>query len=117
MSLVEKVSNVLDDRKEAVVTTPLLEQKSLTKDVDKGTSVLEDVKEAVVTILRKKSDKFEVQCKGSTGWFKVDSELKKIYNSPMILLTRFEQYIESQDTEIYKTFIVSFDKEFTKTNM
>ena len=38
MSLVDKVSNVLDDRKEAVVTTPLLENKSLTNDVDKGTN-------------------------------------------------------------------------------
>ena len=37
MSLVEKVGNVLDDRKEAVVTTPLLWKKSLTKDVYKGT--------------------------------------------------------------------------------
>ena len=37
MSSVEKVSNVLDYRKEAMATTPLLEKKSLTKDVDKGT--------------------------------------------------------------------------------
>ena len=35
--LVEKVSDVRDNRKEAVVTTSLLEKKSLTKDVDKGT--------------------------------------------------------------------------------
>ena len=44
MSLVEKVSNVLGDSKEAVVTTPLSENKSLTKDVDKGTGELEDIK-------------------------------------------------------------------------
>ena len=37
MLLVEKVSNVLDDRKDSVVTTPLSEKKSLTKDVEKCT--------------------------------------------------------------------------------
>ena len=44
MLSVEKVSNILDDRKEAMVTTPLLEKKSLTKDVEKGTGELEDMK-------------------------------------------------------------------------
>ena len=44
MSSVKKVSNVLDDRKEAVITTQFLEKKSLTKDVDKGTGELEDMK-------------------------------------------------------------------------
>ena len=42
MSSVEKVSNVLGDRKEEVVTTPFLEKKSSTKDVDKGTGELAD---------------------------------------------------------------------------
>ena len=42
MSLVEKVINVLDDRKEEEVMTPLLETKSSTKDVDKGTDKLAD---------------------------------------------------------------------------
>ena len=32
MSLVDKDSNVLDDKKEAVVTTPFLENKSLTTE-------------------------------------------------------------------------------------
>ena len=36
ISSVEKVSNVLDDRKEAVVTTPFSENKLLTKYVNKG---------------------------------------------------------------------------------
>ena len=40
MSWVEKVSNFLDDRKEAVVTTPFSEKKSLTKYVDEGTGEL-----------------------------------------------------------------------------
>ena len=44
ISSVEKVSNVLYDRKEAVVTTPLSEKKSLTKDVDKGTGEFEYMK-------------------------------------------------------------------------
>ena len=37
MSSNGKVSNVFGDRKEEVVTTPLSEKKSLTKDVEKGT--------------------------------------------------------------------------------
>ena len=58
MSSVDKFSNVLDDRKEAVVTTPLLEKKSSTNDVDKGTGELEYMKEAVVTIFGKDLDNF-----------------------------------------------------------
>ena len=73
MSSVGKVSNVLDDSKEAVVTTPSLEKKSSTKDIDKGTYELEDTKKAVVKIRRKGLYKFEVQSKGYTGWFKFDS--------------------------------------------
>ena len=49
-----------------------LEKKSSTQDVDKCTDELADLKQAVVTILSKGSDKFEVQSKGSTGWFKLD---------------------------------------------
>ena len=37
MLLVDKYSNVFDDKKEAVVTTPFSEKKSLIKDIDKGT--------------------------------------------------------------------------------
>ena len=73
MSSFWKVSNVSDDRKEAVVTTPFSEKESLTKDVDKGTDELEDIKEVVVAICRKDLYKFEVQSKGSTGWFKPDN--------------------------------------------
>ena len=40
MSSNEKVSNVLGDRKEELVTTPFSEKKSLTKDVEKGTDEL-----------------------------------------------------------------------------
>ena len=58
MSSGEKVSNVLGDRKEEVVTTPLSKNKSFTKDVDKGTIELGYMKEAVVTIHRKCLDKF-----------------------------------------------------------
>ena len=42
MSSNEKVSNILGDRKEGLVTTPFSEKKSLTKDVDKGTDELAD---------------------------------------------------------------------------
>ena len=48
ISSVEKFRITLDDRKEAVVTTPLSEKKSSTNDVDKGNVELEDMKEAVV---------------------------------------------------------------------
>ena len=74
MSSVEKVINGLDDRKKALVTTPFTEKKLLAKDVDKGTGKLEDMKGAVVTIRKKDVYKFESQYKGSTGWFKLDSE-------------------------------------------
>ena len=63
MLSVEKVRNVLGDRKEEMVTTPLTENKSLTKNVDKGTGELEDMKEAMVTIRRKNLYKFRVSLK------------------------------------------------------
>ena len=78
MSSVEKDSNVLDDKKEAVVMTPFSDNKSLTKDVDKGTEELEYMNEEVVTIRRKDSDKFDGQYKESTGWFILDSKFLKI---------------------------------------
>ena len=40
MSSNDKVSNVLGDREEEVVTTQLSEKKDLTKDVEKGTAEL-----------------------------------------------------------------------------
>ena len=67
MSSIEKVSNVLDDRKEAVVTTQLSDKKSLTNKVDKVTGELDDMKGAMVKIRRRDLYKFEVQYKGYTG--------------------------------------------------
>ena len=91
----EKVSDDLGDRKKEVVTTPLREKKSSTKDVDegtdeladiplmnnksstkdvdKGTDELADIKQAVVTIRKKGLDQFEGKSKGSKRWFKLDS--------------------------------------------
>ena len=90
MLYVERFSNVLGDRKEEVVTTPLTEKKPPTKDVDKGTGELEDIKQALFTIRRKYLDNFEGHSKVSTGWFKLDSRFKKnlqlIHNS----IKRFE---------------------------
>ena len=70
VSLVEKGTKHLDDKKETMVTTPLSEKKVLTtekvrtgEEVDKGTEKLEDMKEAVVTIHKKDSDKYEGQSK------------------------------------------------------
>ena len=86
MLLVEKVSTVLGDRKEEVVMPPLLENKSLTKDVDKGTNELKYTKEAVVTIIRMDLDKFEGKYKVSTGWFKLDRDFFLLfYNSFRII--------------------------------
>ena len=83
-----------------MVTTPLSEKKSLTKDVekgtdkfadmiltneksstkyvDKGTDELEEMKQAVNKIIRKSLDQFEGQSSGSKGWFKLDIGFKKI---------------------------------------
>ena len=79
MSLVNKGTKHLDDKKEVVVTTPQSEKKVLTtkkvtrsEEVDKGTEKLEDMKEAVVAICRNDSDKFEGQSKENTGWFILD---------------------------------------------
>ena len=62
----------MGDKNEEVVTKTSLEKQLPTNDVDKGTDELEDFKKAVVTKCRKDLDKFEVQSKGSTGWFKLD---------------------------------------------
>ena len=135
MSSVEKVSNVLGDIKEEVVTTPflknksltkdvdegtdelldtpLLEKKSSTKDVDKGPDELVDMIKVLVIICRKGLDKFEGQCKGSIGWFKLDSGfLKTIFSTIHSEFYRevFEKNIEHQDTELYTTFITPLDK-------
>ena len=48
------------------------------KEVDKGTEKLENMIEVVVRICRKDSDKFEGQYKGSTRWFNIDHEFKRI---------------------------------------
>ena len=66
---------------------PLIDNKSLKKDVEKGTYELAYMKQAVVTIRRKGLDQFEGQSKLSTGQFKLDSGLKKqyFYNSFIIL--------------------------------
>ena len=57
--------------------TPLLENKSSTKDVNKGTDELVDTKTEVVIIRRKGLDNFEGHSKVSTGWFKLDSGFLK----------------------------------------
>ena len=85
--LLDKKSSTKDFEKGAdeLSDTPLLEKKYLTKGVENGTDELADMKKAVFTIRRKGLDKFEGQSKGSTGRFKLDSGLKKIYYSFRIL--------------------------------
>ena len=53
MSSVDKVSNFLGDRKEELVMTLLLENKSSTKYFDEGDDELSNIKKALVTIFRR----------------------------------------------------------------
>ena len=55
----------------------LMEKKYSTKDVDKGTDELADMKQAVVTILRKSLYQFGGQSKVSKGRFKLESGFLK----------------------------------------
>ena len=87
----------MDDKKEAVVTTPLSEKRVLTtenvttsEEVDKGTENFKDTREAVVMICRKDSDNFEGQSKRSTGWFNLDHEF-------------LERKFSTIEPEFYKT--------------
>ena len=59
MFSVEKVSNVLGDRKKVVATTLLTAKKSLKKDVGKGTGEVEYTKDTLITICRRDLDQFE----------------------------------------------------------
>ena len=121
--------------KEEVVTTPLYEKKSLTKDVEEGTDKLADVtfmekkastknfdkgideladmKQGVVTILRKGLDQFEGKYSGSKGCFKLDSGFLKTTFSKShsgFYKELFKKNIEDQDIELHKFFILPFDK-------
>ena len=51
--------------------------------VDKGSKILDKMKKVVVIICRKYLDNFEGQSKGSTGWFNLYHEFKKINNSTL----------------------------------
>ena len=56
--------------------------------------------------------------KGSTGWFNLDNEFLKIIFSTIELdfyKSHYKKDIEGQDMELYKTFLVPFDKESIKT--
>ena len=95
----------MDDKKETVVTTTLSKKKSLTtekvttsEEVDKGTKKLNDIKEAVVTIRGKDLDNFEGQYKGSTGWFNLDHEFKKMKIST--LEPDFYNFYYEKDIEV-----------------
>ena len=86
-------------------------------DIDKGTKTFDDMKEAVVTIRRNYSDNFEGQSKGSTGWFNLDHKfLKRKFSTlePDLYNKNDENYIEGQDMEPYKKFLVPFD--YTRLN-
>ena len=102
---IDKVTDELAD-------WPLLEKKYSTKDVDKDTDELAYMKKAVVTIRRKGLYISEGQSKGSTGWFKPDSGLKKTFSTIHSELYKelSEKNIEYQDTELYTKFIAPFDK-------
>ena len=106
-------TNDVDGGTDELEDTPLLEKKSSTKDVDKGTDELIDMKKSVVTIRRKGLDKFEGQSKGYTGWLKLDSAFLKTKISTInseLYKEFYEKNIGNQGGELYKTFIVPFDK-------
>ena len=128
MSSVDKDSNVLDDKKEAVFLNPLSETTLLTtervttsdevhkrtenittnEEDHKGPEKLEDMKEAVVSIFMKYLDNFEVQSKESTRWFNLHHEFLKISFStlePDLYKKHYENYIEVLDMEPYKMFL------------
>ena len=63
-------------------------------------------------------DNFEGQSIGSTGWFNLDREWFKRNFSTLetdFYLKKIEKYIEGQDIEAYKSFVVPFD--YTKLNL
>ena len=94
------------------------EKVTTSDEVGKGTKKLNDMKEAVVTIRRKDLDKFEGQYKGSTGWFNIDHEfLRKKFSTlePDFYDFYYENDIEGQYMEPYKTFVLPFDS--TKLNL
>ena len=79
---------------------------------------MDDMKEAVVTIRRKDLDNFECQSKGSTYWFNRDHEFLKRNCFTLerdFYRGKYEKYIEGQDMEPYKTFLVTFNS--TKLNL
>ena len=59
----------VDEGTDELADIPLLEKVSSTKDVDKGTYEWSDMKKAVVIIRRNGLYQFEGQSKVSTGWF------------------------------------------------
>ena len=76
------------------------------------------MKQAVVTIRIKDLDNFEEQSKRSTCWFNLDHEFLNIKFStlePDFYRKLYENDIEDQDIEPYKTFLVPFD--FTKVKL
>ena len=76
------------------------------------------MKQAVVRIRRKGLNQFEGQSKGFKECFKLDSEfLKTIFSTIQSEFYEelFLKNIEDQHTELYTTFIVTFDGEFIKT--
>ena len=67
----------------------------------------------VHTIRRKGLNQFEGQSIGTQGLFKLDIEsLKTTYSKIHSGLYKelFKYNIEYQDTEVYKTFVITFDK-------
>ena len=79
---------------------------------------MNDMEGPVITIRRKDLDLFQRQSTGSTGWLNLDHDwLKRIFSLPESDFYKkpFEKYIEGQDIETYKTFVIPFDN--TKVNL
>ena len=77
------------------------------------------MKEVVVTIFRKDLDNFEGQYKRSSYWFNLDHEFLKRKFSTLEpdFYNLYEKDTEGQDTEPYKTFLVTFDSTSLKPFM
>ena len=94
------------------------EKVTPSEEVEKGTNILNDMKEPVYTTRINYLDKFQGQSTVSTGWLNIYQKwLKRKFSilKPDFYKKPFEKYIEGQDIETYKTFVIPFDN--TKVNL
>ena len=94
------------------------EKVTPSKQALKGTIFLDDMEEPVVIISRQDLDNFRGKSTASTGWYNPGHEWlnRKISTlEPDFYEKLFENIIEGQDIETYKTFVVLLG--YTKLNL